>query len=83
MDVKISGVGNASGRKLKGFQNIRIFLYKYSTCGMQKDKSDADNNRRKWNNLGITQKIPQQHTGTARNKEVHSAHTAGSITVKV
>ena len=34
----------------------------------RKNKFDISNNRGKWNHLKITQKIPEQRTGKARNE---------------
>jgi hypothetical protein len=51
---------------------------------------DTINNRGSWNHLKITQTIPEQHNGKARNQETtesshigHCTHTAGSADVKV
>ena len=49
----------------------------------------TNNNRGNWNLLKLIQKIPEQHTGKARNKGTaenshvgHCTHTAGSTNVK-
>jgi hypothetical protein len=56
----------------------------------RKNKCDTSNNRGKWNNLKIIQKIPEQRTGKARNQGTtenshtgHCTHTAESTDVKV
>jgi hypothetical protein len=55
-----------------------------------KNKSDTNKNRGEWNHLKITQKIPEQHTGKARNQGTkenshtgHSTHMSESNDVKV
>jgi hypothetical protein len=43
--------------------------YNINTAHVEcKKKIDAGNNRGNWNHLKISQKIPQQHTGIARNQ---------------
>jgi hypothetical protein len=55
-----------------------------------KNESDNSNNRSSWNHLKIIQKIPEQHTWTARNQDTtenshtgHCTRTAGSNEVNV
>ena len=55
-----------------------------------KNKNDTSNNGVYWNHLRIIQKIPEQHTGEARNqgttKNSHIGHctrTVESVNVKV
>jgi hypothetical protein len=55
-----------------------------------KNKTDTSNNGGNWNRVKIIRKIPEQHTGKARNQGTtenshtgHCAHTAGSADVKV
>jgi hypothetical protein len=54
------------------------------------NKSDTSNNKGNWNHLKIIQKIPEQHTGKARNQGTtenshigHCTHTSESTNVKV
>jgi len=53
-------------------------------------KSDTGNNKGIWNHLKITQTIPEQHSGKARNQGTtenrhtgHCTHTAVSANVEV
>ena len=53
-------------------------------------KSDTGNNRGDWNRLRITQTVPAQHSGKARNRRTtdsshigHCTQTAGNADVKV
>ena len=55
-----------------------------------KNECDSSISRSNWNHLKIIQKIPEQHTGKARNQGTtqnshigHSTHTAESTDVKV
>jgi len=50
---------------------------------LKRNKSDVRNNRGNWNHLKITQTIPEQHTGKARNQVTteysrtwHGTHTS-------
>jgi hypothetical protein len=54
------------------------------------NESDTSNNRDNWNHLKIIQKIPEQHTGKARNQRStenshirHCTNTAESTNAKV
>jgi hypothetical protein len=56
----------------------------------RKNKCDTSKNRGNWNHLKIIQKIPEQHSGKARNQGAtenshigHCTHTAESTDVKV
>ena len=80
---------------------IYIYMYIYDIRSLRvkteiqlmwkvKSKSDAGNNRGKWNHFRITQTVPEQHTGKARyqvttqnNHIGHCTHTAGSADVEV
>jgi hypothetical protein len=70
---------------------IKCRLYNKNTAHMDcKNKSDINNNRGNWNHLKIIQKIPDPHTGTARNQGTtqnshigHRTRTAESANVKV
>ena len=65
----------------------KILRYKDLTIEIQsmchvKTKRDTNNHMDNWNHLKIIQKIPEQHTGRARNQETtenshtgHSTHT--------
>ena len=55
-----------------------------------KNKRDTSNNRSNWNDLEVIQKIPEQHTGKARNQGPtenshigHCTHTLESTVVKL
>ena len=43
-----------------------------------KSNCDASNNRANWNHLNTIQKVPEQHTGKARNQKttenIHTGH---------
>jgi hypothetical protein len=85
----------SGGRNVFKKETEKILKYKDLTILTQriwnvKNKSYTSNNRGNWNHLQIIQKIPEQHTGEARNQGTtenshigHCTHTAGRNNVKV
>jgi len=68
IDVAISGdrvVSNKDAEKFIRYKNINI----NSAYVESESKSDNRNNMREWNNLKITQTIPEKHAGKTRNQE--------------
>jgi hypothetical protein len=73
----------------------KILKYKDLTIDIQrmwnvKNKCDTSSNRGNWNHFKIIKKIPEQHTGKARNQGTtenshigHCTHTSGSTNAKV
>jgi hypothetical protein len=67
-----------------------IYILKYIAHVECENKGNAGNNRGDWNHFKITQTIPEQYAGKARNQVTtennhigHSTQTAGSANVGV
>jgi hypothetical protein len=89
-DIAISGERNNIKKKKKKILKYKA-PYKRNTTKVEcKNKSDTSNNRGKWNNLKIIQKISVKYTGKAQNHGItenshieHCIHISESNNIKV
>jgi hypothetical protein len=90
IDVALTGYRN--GVRKEAYNILKIYRsYNINSANVEcESKSDTGNTRGNENHLKITQKIPEQHKGEARNQGTiknnhneHCTHTAESADVKV
>ena len=67
-DVVISGDRNVIKKDPEKFMKNTKKINRNSARVKCESKSDTSNNMRDWNHLKITQTIPEQHAGKARNQ---------------
>jgi hypothetical protein len=85
IDAAISGDRNVIRTEAEAIQTIKTLYVE------RKNHRDTRENRGNWNDLKITQKMPEQHTGKAGSHQGstedshtgHSTHTAGRANAKV
>jgi hypothetical protein len=90
VDLAVLGDRNmmkTDAEKILRYKDLTIEIH--SMCHV-KTKRDTNNHMDNWNHLKIIQKIPEPHTGKARNQETaenshigHCTHTSESTDVKV
>ena len=67
IDVGISEHRNVIKKEAENILKYTDRANRFSTPVECECKSDTGNNRGKWNHLEITQTVPEQHSGKARN----------------
>jgi len=67
IDVAISGDRNVIKKEVKKILRYKVITLEVLRMRKLKNKIYTSNSRGNWNHLKITQTIPAQHTGKARN----------------
>jgi hypothetical protein len=68
IDVAIPGDRNVVRKEAQKIIKYKDLVIKIQCMWNVKAKSDTSNNMGDWNHFKITQTIPEQHTGKARNQ---------------
>ena len=66
-DVAISGDRNVLRKEAEKILQYKDLITEIQRMWNVTAKADTSNNRGDWNHFNITQTVPEQHTGRARN----------------